>query len=456
MAVTAHQKQNPVLIRGGLLIDGTGREPLEDASILIQNGRIKELQKGLKPVPGESSVIDARGKTILPGLIDMHAHLISGGFDTITNVGIIYDLELSKRLLKQMLYWGVTAVYNPVQPLELGLELRRQAAAGTFLSPRLFISGPAFTAPGGWAGTNDPSARFEPRTTDDVRAQLDRLARAQVDIVKLFYEDMSSAFVHPLPKLEKPLMEAVIREAHRRNLKVMIHAYDNRNHKETMEAGADIMAHSAVTVPVDEEYIALARRNRLLYLATLCVFQDAFDKNSIRELIAKDFVRRTVPQKTLSTLSESGPLDEFEGMIQQANIRQQLPTIRQNLERLCEAGISVGVGPDTGVMGAFPGIAVHREMELMVRAGVPPTAVLVAATRTGAECLNRADFGTVEPGKIADLVIFNSNPLEDITNTRDIDMVIKDGAVVDREQLLAAIFEMPEIVLGETSGRWRA
>ena len=263
----------------------------------------------------------------------------------------------------------------------------------------------------------------------------------QCDIFKVFYEDMSCTFLSPLAKLETSLMEAVIREARQRNRHVMVHAYENENHKEAMRAGATIMAHSAVTAPVDDEYIELARRNKTLYLATLSVYQDAFNEESIRDFIAQDFVQQTVPRKTLATLAETGPLDDFEATIHQTYIKGQLPTLRANLKRVFESGIPIGIGPDSGVMGVFPGISVHREMELMVQAGVPPADVLVAATKTASQYLHQPELGTIEKGKIADVVVVNGKPWDNIAETRNIDLVIKEGEIINREKLLEDILE---------------
>lgn len=436
-----HTRSGSILIKNGRLIDGRGRAPVERASILIEGGRFKEIGGGNTNPPPGAHVLDAEGRTVLPGLIDMHAHLLSGGFDTISEKSMSYDPIEQKRALKQMLYWGVTGVCDPVQPLAAGLSLQAQVAANSFLSPRLFISGPAFTAPGGWAGSNDPQARFEPKSLGEVRRQIDRLADARVNIIKLFYDDMRDAFTSPLPKLNKRLMEEIIVEAHARKLRVMVHVYDTLGHKDAMRAGADIMAHSAITAPIDDEYIELARKNRTLYLSTLSVYHDVFDEKEIRDFIAQDFVQKTVPKKTLDTLRSPEPLNSFEKSIKQDYIKNQLPVILNNLERVFEAGIPVGVGPDTGVPGAFPGIAVHREMELMVKAGVPAADVLVGATRTGAAYLGESSLGTIEVGKAADLTIVKGDPLKDIKNTRNIEVVIKAGTIIDREKLLRDILE---------------
>jgi imidazolonepropionase-like amidohydrolase len=338
-----------------------------------------------------------------------------------------------------MLYWGVTTVCDPVQPIESGLQLRALASRAEFPSPRLFISGPAITAPGGWAGTNQPDARIELKELGQVKQQVDRLGSAKVDFVKLFYDDMSSSFSSPLPKLDKRLMEAVIAAAHARRLKVMVHAYGTEEHKDVMRAGADILAHSAITEPVDDEYLELARKNGTLYLSTLSVYHDVFDEEAIRQLISKEFVQRTVPKKTLDTLTAEEPLNSFEKSIKQDFIKKQLATIGANLKKVSESGIPIGVGPDTGVPGAFPGIAVHREMELMVQVGVPSARVLVAATKTAADYLGQKSLGTIETGKTADLLLVKGNPLDDIKNTRNIEVVVKAGTVVNRDTLLTQI-----------------
>jgi imidazolonepropionase-like amidohydrolase len=433
--------KSAVLIANARLLDGSGGPPIDRADILIEGGVFTRISAGeIEPSAG-ALTLDAKGKTVIPGLIDMHAHLISGGFDTVSEKSMSYDLLDQRRALMQMLYWGVTAVYSPVQPLKAGLELREEVRQNAFPSPRLFISGPGFTASQGWAGSMDPAARLEPRDAAEAADQVAELAEAGIDIIKIFYDDMDSAFCTPLPKLSKPLMEAVIDQAHLSKRRVMVHVYDTDGHKDAINAGADIMAHSAITAPVDEEYLARATKQKTLYLSTLCVYNDVFDENVIREYISRDFVRRSVPEKTLNTLVSEQPLDGFEQSIKQSNIKRLMPTIQANLRAVFHSGVPIGIGPDTGVPGAFPGLAVHREMELMAEAGIPEMALLTAATRTGAQYLDRDDLGVIEEGRVADAVIIDEDPLDDIRNTRKIHTVIKDGVVVDREGLLGIIME---------------
>lgn len=443
-ATLQSDSMNTTLIRNGLIIDGTGKTPPRNGSILINDGRIEEILEAEDELPAAAMVIEANGKTILPGLIDMHSHLLSGGFDSLTEVIDAFDPAVQRRALKQMLYWGVTATYSPVQPLQVGLDLRRQVDRGDYPAPRLFISGPGFTAPNGWAGSLLPLARLEPKSPAEAAQQVADLAEAGVDILKIYYDTQCCAFLSPLPRLETSIMERIIETAHQKSLKVMLHAYDNRYHVDALAAGVDILAHSAVTAPIDDDYLELAGKARTLYLATLSVYHDAFDEHSLRDFIDQDFVQESVPRKTLDTLAPGGPLDEFLKITRKSYIKEQLPTIRANLKKVGESGISIGVGPDTGVMGAFPGISVHREMELMVQAGLSPSAVLSAATRTAAEYLGDRSLGTIEQGKTADLIVIEGNPLADIRNTRKIEIVMKGGEVIDRGKLLQEILETDE------------
>jgi imidazolonepropionase-like amidohydrolase len=429
-----------IVIRNGRIIDGCGGVPWL-GSLVIEDDSFTKISAADVSVPPDATVIDATGKTILPGLIDMHSHLLSGGFDSISEVIDSFDPATQRRSLKQMLYWGVTSTYSPVQPLGWGLELRSEVANQVFDAPRLFISGPGFTAPSGWAGSLLPLARMEPSSTGEAERQVNELADAGVDILKIYYDTQCCAFVSPLPKMELAIMQQIIRTAHSRNVKVMLHAYDNDFHVEALKAGVDILAHSAVTAPVDDEYVELATEANALYLATLSVYHDAFDEASLRSFIKEDFVQQTVPRKTLNTLAKGGPLDEFLKITKKDYIRGQLSTIDANLKKVADSGIAFGVGPDTGVMGAFPGISVHREMELMVNAGVAPLRVLEAASRTAAASLGAGSLGTIQEGKVADLVVVNGKPDEEITDTRKIELVMKAGRIINREKLLHEILE---------------
>jgi imidazolonepropionase-like amidohydrolase len=427
-----------VVISNVNLIDGITGKTQPNTSILIQDGRFKHISRHKLPV-SEATRIDATGKFLMPGLFDMHAHLLSGGFDSITDKIDSFDPATERRALMQMLYWGVTTVCNPVQPLSTVQELRDYERANPSFSPRVLFSGPGFTAPGGWGGSLLPIARLEPDEPRSAEAQVDMLASASVDFLKIYYDGQCCAFVSPLPKLKKTVMEAIVAAAHSKGLKVMVHAYDIENHLDALRAGADIMAHSAVTAEINDEYLQLARTHNVLYLATLSAYRDAFNPASLRQFISKKFVQESVPRQTLDTLAEGGPLDGFIASVKASFIAEQLPVILRNLKKIFDSGIRIAVGPDTGIMGAFPGISVHRELELMAEAGIPSSALVTAATSAPAQYLNLPAMGKIQEGSIADAVITAKDPCADIRNTRTVETVIKDGAVLDRVELLRRI-----------------
>ncbi len=432
----------PTVIRNARVIDGSGRAPLGRHAIFIESGRIRSILPETDSPPTGDGHIDASGKTVIPGLIDMHAHLISGGFDTVVDVGASYEVDDQKRVLKQMLYWGVVGCHFSVQPIDNGLWLREAIASGEIEGPRLFISGPGVTAPAGWAGSNQPDARIELDDPDDAPAAIAKLADNGVDFVKVFYDSMCCAFHQAMPKLRRDVMERVIAESHRHGLPVAVHVYELEGHREVLRAGGDILYHSSVTGRIDDDYLEAMRANGSLYVATLSIYNDTYEPKATRAWADSPWVRESVPNVTLETLGPGGPLDDFETFTRRENIARQLPTIMGNLKKIHEAGIPFAAGPDTGVPGVFPGLSVHRELELMVAAGVPPLAAITAATNHAATFAGEPLLGSLAPGKSADLLILSEDPLTDIRATRSIEAVIKQGRVVDRERLLGEILDI--------------
>ena len=440
-SVTAHSGHaDALVIRNARVIDGSGRAPLERHAIFVESGRIRSILPEARSLQTGAGHIDASGKTVIPGLIDMHAHLISGGFDTVVDVGASYDVDDQKRVLQQMLYWGVVGCHFSVQPIDNGLWLREAAATGEIEAPRLFVSGPGVTAPAGWAGSNQANARIELDDPDDAPAAIAGLAESGVDFVKVFYDSMCCAFHQAMPMLRRDVMARVIDEAHRHGLPVAVHVYELEGHREVLRAGGDILYHSSVTGEIDDGYLQAMRANGSLYVATLSIYNDTYEPEAIRAWANSSWVRESVPESTLASLAPGGPLDEFDAFTRRDNIARQLPTIMGNMKRIHDAGIPFAVGPDTGVPGVFPGLSVHREMELMVAAGVPPLAAIGAATSQAATFAGEPLMGSLAPGKSADLLILSEDPLTDIRATRSIEAVIKEGRVVDRERLLGEIF----------------
>ncbi|HEV7373372.1 MAG TPA: amidohydrolase family protein [Pyrinomonadaceae bacterium] len=431
-----------LVIRGGRLIDGTGRPPIEHAVIVIVDGKVQAVfREGDGVIPPSARVIDASGRTILPGLIDDHVHLIIGSGGS-ANSPLEYAPERVLRDLRADLYWGVTTVRSAGDMLDWILRLREHELNGTLTSPRLYVVGPMITAVDGHPARFLPpmiasEATRQVSNPQEVRETVEELAARKVDMIKLIY-DGGSRWAH-FPKLPLELLKVAIDEAHQKGLRVSVHTWNTSDLKDAVRAGADGVEHGA-TDPLDAEAIQLMLEHSTFYCPTLAVhLSHAESLKEVDDLLQRDDVRRTVN----STVREG--LAKHDGYIfkmkEDAELNEYFQTVlqtsKQNTQLVYRSGIKIALGTDAGEPLVFHGLAVHTELRLMVESGIPPMQALVAATRNAAEYIGQgASLGTLEAGKIADILIVEGNPLEDINATNKVWQVIKGGNVIDREHLL--------------------
>jgi imidazolonepropionase-like amidohydrolase len=222
-------------------------------------------------------------------------------------------------------------------------------------------------------------------------------------------------------------------------LKVFAHAPLLDHAKDALKAGADGLLHGILDRPVDQEFIDLMRRNRAVYVPTLSLYEDTADVAAWAKRQAESEVRPFLLPLAQSFMSFDG--ERFRAQFNNFSfVKSQLPTSRANLLRVFGAGIPVVMGTDTGFIGVLVGIASQLELVLMVEAGLTPDAALRAATINAARMMGREkESGSVEPGKLADLLVLDANPLDDVSNVRRIFRVIRGGAVFDPAELLSGI-----------------
>lgn len=389
------------------LIDGTGAV-LEGVSIVISGDRIQSVSPGNAEVKAARR-IDASGKTVLPGLIDVHVHLLFVP-------GEINDSTLPEFVAKlpnhfaNFLANGVTTIKSTADDVEAIVDVRDRIRRGELLGPRLFVTGPALTAPGGHpAGTalkNDPWGRahiaIELETEEEAREAVRRLARKNVDAIKFVFLGSRTygAVEVPMPKLSPEIMKAIIDESHRQGLLVTAHTWDEGDAIAAVSAGIDGLEHGVISGRLTDDHLgSLMRDGGVSYVPTLRVYDTDF----------------------------------------------WWPVTSANLKGLSEGGVRIVLGSDTfNPLLAPPGWSTVDEMEWMARAGLTPAQIIQAATRNAAEHLGVLDqLGTVEPGKFADLIIVDGDPLQDISALRNVEIVIKAGEVVV-ETLVAAIAALNE------------
>jgi imidazolonepropionase-like amidohydrolase len=429
------QSQTTKAITGATLIDGTGRAPVKDAVIIIEGTRIREVgPRDRTQIPRGAQVIDVPGMYVAPGLADMHNHLGDGTFSL--NQG---DPDLRKNF-KEMLGWGFTFIFAPGHiDLKSSADLKRLAADDAAPCPHFLGVGLRFGAKGGHGST---LSAYTPDTPDEARGDVRELKAAKVYAVKIIYDDLGYVTKEPRPMLKPEVVAAIIDEAHKQGLKAYVHAPVLKYAKEVLRDGADGLMHGIISDPVDEEFISLMKRNGAVYIPTHAIFESIADLGGWARREASFDQRGLIPRRVYEVGMSPATVKQWEARWDNlAYIKERLPILRANTRKVWDAGILVVAGSDTGSSGSgvVLGVSSQLELTLLVEAGLTPGEALQAATINAARMVGReGEFGTVERGKLADLLILEADPLADIGNVRRIYRVVKGGVVHDPAELLHA------------------
>ena len=420
-----------VAIVGAQLIDGTGGEPIPDSVLLIRGDRV--VAAGTRAdtgVPAEADVVDGAGKTVIPGLVDMHVHYLG-------------DRATIDRQFRTQLYFGVTTARSIGADGPELVPLMLEAHAGRPDAPRVFTAGRGFTAPDGF----NAALAQQPATEEEAREMVRELAGQGVHFVKMWV----NAVPEPGDTISPEIRTAIVDEAIANGLVPVAHIDDEADGRQLVEAGLRDFLHSTVLTfgpgagtPVDDpqpsaEFIRMSAESGVAFTPTLSIIQNNWHFAERPELLEDPELRAAFHPDALArwedpeARAEVVEAPEFED--RKAAFRQ----VQDFVRTMHDAGVRVALGTDAGTPNVPMGWGVHHELELYVEAGLTPMQALVAATATGASLappVGEAEFGTLEAGKIADLVLLDADPLADIRNTLRIDRVMKAGAWVDREGLL--------------------
>jgi imidazolonepropionase-like amidohydrolase len=386
---------------GARIIDGTGKPAIENATLIIRNGRISDVGKGVK-IPVGAERIDATGKTIIPGLINAHGHL-----NREDQLGIY-------------LRDGITTVLSLGGDKEFGLrDFCAKATPGTV--PRLYVAGPiqdSTAIPGAVAVTSPEQAR----------KSVDELVSKKPDIIKLRVDDFRGA----RPKMSPDVYEAVIDEAHKRGFRTAAHIVYLDDAKGVLRAGVDYIAHSVRDRDIDAEFIALMKKNNASYSPTLTRELAVFTYAETPSFFTDPFFLKEADPTEIAAMKDSKRQETMKLDPAALWYKEHMEVAMRNLKNLSDAGINVVMGTDSGGgPGRFQGYFEHLELEYETKAGLTPMQALVSATSGAAKVINISqEVGTLERGKLADFVVLTANPLDDIKNTRAIDSVWIGGVRV--------------------------
>ena len=391
------------------IVDGNGGVPVEHGTIVIERQRIVAVGPASSiSIPPDARIIDESGRTALPGLADMHVHL-TGGWD-----GVSADMLGYRRYMNALLYAGVTTVLDTGNVESYVLQLRAETAAGRLLGPRIYCVGPLVDGP-------DP---FWPELSRAVVSQnqiaglVQQLAAEKVDLIKL-YAGLSDLEV-----------QAISTEAKKYGLRTILDAHKRNGSTDLMQEGIAGYAHLP-THKLSDEAIAIARANHIFFISTLSV-AEAFSRRRFQDLsfLNHPLIADTTPSFALYALRKLGHEE-----VNKSRLTELLDD-ESNVKRLKDAGILIAAGTDAPYPGDFQGEGIHRELELFVESGLTPLQAITIATKNAAAIVNaETEWGTLEPGKIADILIVDGKPDQNISDTRNIVAVIKEGTVLDRNKL---------------------
>jgi imidazolonepropionase-like amidohydrolase len=372
---------------GATIIDGTGKPAMHQATLIVRNGRIEAVGTSVK-VPAGVERIDVSGKTIIPGLISGHSHVSSAS-----------QLNLYAR-------YGITTVMSLGGDNEIQIrdQIRQEPQNQQFQHARLFIAGPVVAS----------------KTPEDARKVVDEVAAAKTDIVKFRLDDNLGA----TKKMPPEVYAAIFDEAHKKGMRVAAHIVYLADAKDVLRLGAYLIAHSVRDFDIDDETIGLLKKNHAYYCPTLMREVSTFTYGDKPAFLNDPFLLKWGDQRELARVNDPAFQDKMRNDRAAAWYKEHLPVAMRNLKKVADAGVPVVMGTDTGPPGRFQGYFEHLELEYMVQSGLTPMQTLVAATGTVARYLHASDqLGTLEPGRWADLLVLDANPLENIQNTRKLNSV---------------------------------
>ena len=419
-----------LIIEDVVLIDGTGRQPVKQASVMVQADRIVEIKRGKFSLSRRENarVIDGAHKYLIPGLMDVHVHLAGG--TRVTKEGL-REVELDRqkgiRALHGYLYCGITSIYDSGNIPDYIFALREQERSGAIASPRIFATGGIVTYPGSHG--SGPGATV----VDDwpeARPQLDEHIKHRPDILKLTLEERGWGTRPMIPKLPLPLMERIIEYYNDHGIRTTAHTASEIRARQAIFAGIDALSHPVIVGPISDSFAKLMAAKQIPMATTLTIGENYSRLAEHPEYLDQALYQAVLTEEEITDLKNK-TRQEYQDRTWTWWMKLMTPVAQETLRKIHAAGGILALGTDQ-----TNGAAVHREMELLAAAGIAPLDVIRIATLNSARFLGKeGQLGSIEEGKFADMVLLNADPSEDINNAKEIHLVIKNGSIIDRKKL---------------------
>lgn len=425
LSAQSPQPQRLALV-GGMVLDGYDAPPLHNAAILIEGERIIRVGSAAEiSIPPGYRIIDTSGRTMMPGMIELHAHLVLLGhgeytrwFPWIDKQGRAATLpKVMAIAAKQLLMAGITSAVDLGAPLDEILATRKAIDGGQLPGPRMSVSGP-------WLTRNVAifPADYQINVTSPAQAaqETERLIAAGVDVIKAH------------AALTREDYQAIAGAAHKHNVRVHAHLYAEQDVRNALESGIDVLSHagSAGTAPPYSQQLITAIVNAGRPVVVTAAHRSWVypDTAAFPERLQDPQLKKDMTPEIYNEVQDS--LKNWRALGYFARTDREVFFRERGLKQFIEAGAVIGMGTDSGTPMNFHTEALWREAKAHVDMGMSPQRVISALTRVGATILGKQrELGTIEPGKLADIIVVNGNPLYDITALAHVETVVKGGRV---------------------------
>ena len=429
-----HAQGSVTVFDGARILDGNGGAPIENGRIVVQDGRVTAIGTASSvAMPQGAARVDVSGKTIMPAMINVHAHM---GYEAYTSWGARNHTaaNLLDHLQREAFYGVVAATSVGSSPVDMSLQFQRDQQAGKFARAARYLFMPGMAPPNGGPdhilreATSELRVINEVTTPAEAASAIQRLAGLGLRHVKMWVDDRGGTY----PKLSPETYTAIVREAHARKMTVHAHAIQIADQKAVVAAGADVLVHMVQNVALDQEFQALLAEKKP-YWATVITLGDPVEVCN-----ADPFFEEAMPASVVAKIRAN---KERVGLTAHCappspNAANRERILAQNFPLYIAAGVKLVLATDTGIHpGHTFGSGEHVELARWVQLGLSPARAIVAATRTPAELMGLNDLGTLAAGKRASFIVLNANPLDNIRNTRAIADVYLDGVKFDREAM---------------------
>jgi imidazolonepropionase-like amidohydrolase len=386
------------------VIDGTGAGLQNDVTIVMENGHIRDMGPTAKiSTPAGATVVDLSGKFVVPGIINAHGHV---------------DAKRDPQLRQYALYGVTTTTNMGFDPDDIA-DFKAEQQRGNLRGARILTVKYRFM-----------SAPFNPgseyKTPEEARAKVDEIVAKGADFVKVWIDSQNGKLV----KLSPEFCAAVMEQARKRGKITIAHVYEYADAKMIVDKGVNVLAHNVRDQEIDADFIATLKRRNVSVISTLAREEGMFVYGEAPAWIDDAFLRKGLSPERLAIL-KTKKREEQARDPELARNKRAFEVDKINLKKLSDAGVRIALGTDSG--GAadrffIQGFFEHRQMELMLQAGLMPMQVIQAFSKGASEALGiDKEFGTLAKGKAADLLVLEKNPLDNITNMRTIQTVYLGG-----------------------------